>query len=651
MKEAVYEKPAGTNPGFALEYNGEGQLVSLQHPKDKDGMNWVKANEPWGKVKSGLELSLGVSREFTERDTLLETYTFRNETPFDIWSLGTSLGIYVPFPDFYADAHTCMTGCCNTHLWCGGNSSYICALRMGGGNKNLGMVLTQGSLQGYSVERDEEKLSNDRGVFLLHPENLHLHPGETYTIAWELFWFENKEAFLQKLNGYPGFVTVEAPAFLLLGEESVRFTAHVGGAEGAEKPLILQNEREIPFVWENGTAYVEDRPENTDGQGHTAKKTGEYRYDILWRGKRSHAVFLVQPKLQELAERRCRFIAKKQQCRDPQSHLDGAYLIYDNEEKQQYYSHLDDHNGGRERVGMGALLALYLQHYPDPALEQSLDMYISYVKRELFDTRTGEVYNDVCRNNDWKRMYNFPWITVLFLELFRLKKDREYLKEAYACMKAYYRGGGSHFYAIGIPMYEMTGLLRENGMEQEADSLLSDFREHGDYIAGCGKNYPPHEVNYEQSIVAPAAACLCDLYRLTGEEAYREAARTQLAVLDLFQGFQPDYHMNEVAIRHWDGYWFGKRRCFGDTFPHYWSALSGLAYRETEEIAGSGIYSRKMEKTLRGVLSMFREDGSASCACVYPMCVNGRKAGFYDPWANDQDWGLYFMLKYAGIPE
>lgn len=72
------------------------------------------------------------------------------------------------------------------------------------------------------------------------------------------------------------------------------------------------------------------------------------------------------------------------------------------------------------------------------------------------------------------------------------------------------------------------------------------------------ENYPPHEVNYEQSIVAPAAAYLCDLYRLTGEEKYAQAARIQLAVLDLFQGFQPDYHMNEVAIRHWDGYWFGK---------------------------------------------------------------------------------------------
>ncbi|MEZ3487682.1 MAG: hypothetical protein K1W22_14165 [Lachnospiraceae bacterium] len=48
----------------------------------------------------------------------------------------------------------------------------------------------------------------------------------------------------------------------------------------------------------------------------------------------------------------------------------------------------------------------------------------------------------------------------------------------------------------------------------------------------------------------------------------------------------------------------------------------------------------------RGVLGLFREDGSASCAMVYPMSVNGKEASFYDPWANDQDWGLYFNLKY-----
>ena len=44
-------------------------------------------------------------------------------------------------------------------------------------------------------------------------------------------------------------------------------------------------------------------------------------------------------------------------------------------------------------------------------------------------------------------------------------------------------------------------------------------------------------------------------------------------------------------------------------------------------------------------MSLFMLDGSASAAYVYPASVNGNKAGFYDPYANDQDWGMYYMLK------
>ncbi|AZQ39116.1 hypothetical protein EJ357_41500 [Streptomyces cyaneochromogenes] len=29
-----------------------------------------------------------------------------------------------------------------------------------------------------------------------------------------------------------------------------------------------------------------------------------------------------------------------------------------------------------------------------------------------------------------------------------------------------------------------------------------------------------------------------------------------------------------IAIRHWDGYWFGTDRPWGDVFPHYWGALT-----------------------------------------------------------------------------
>lgn len=645
MRDITYHSATGENKLFLTQWDEQGHLISLRNSQDGENMNWVKGEQIWGTVQCEPELNVEVERRFTERETLAECYTFRNETAFDICTVGTQLGIFVQFPDFYTDASVCMTQCCNTHLWCGGSSSYVCALRMGGGRINLGLVLTKGSLKGYSVQRNLAAESNDRGAFLLHPENLHIRPGECVQVEWELFWFEDREDFRRKVLDYPGFLWMEAEHFLLFDGETVRFRAYAGGKEEErtldicrEGPVIYRNGKEIPFLWENGVAEVEDRPE----------ECGEYRYEIEWMGKRSHAVFLIQPEIRKLAERRCRFIAEKQQCRDEKSSLNGAYLIYDNEEKCQYYSHtFHDHNAGRERIGMGVLLAKYLQEKPDEKLEESLDAYVRFVRRELLDEETGEVFNDVQRNQEWKRLYNYPWVCVLFLEMFRLKGDRWYLQAAYRVMGAYYRDGGSRFYAICVPMYESVTLLRENGMEEEAERLLSLYRKHGDRIAELGKNYPAHEVKYEQSIVSPAAIYLCELFHLTGEEKYGRAAREQLAVLELFQGLQPDYHMYEVAIRHWDGYWFGKRACYGDTFPHYWSGLTGVAFREAEGIPNCEAYVSRAEDALRGTLSMFFADGSASCACVYPMSVNGRPGGYYDPWANDQDWGLYFYLKYA----
>lgn len=41
-------------------------------------------------------------------------------------------------------------------------------------------------------------------------------------------------------------------------------------------------------------------------------------------------------------------------------------------------------------------------------------------------------------------------------------------------------------------------------MTKEYKKLLSDFVKTGDVFIKNGLNYPAHEVNYEQSIVAPA---------------------------------------------------------------------------------------------------------------------------------------------------
>ena len=49
---------------------------------------------------------------------------------------------------------------------------------------------------------------------------------------------------------------------------------------------------------------------------------------------------------------------------------------------------------------------------------------------------------------------------------------------------------------------------------------------------------------------------------------------------------------------------------------------------------------------MKGVLSLFYEDGRASCAYLYPCKVNGVAGCYFDPWANDQDWGLYYYIKY-----
>lgn len=641
MKEIRFDVLEGTSKNFEIECDSNRQMCVLRNPSDPNKMNWVRGKNGWGTVMCNLDLSMQVVREFTEQNTLLEHYIFRNDTDFDIYTVGTSLGIYFTFPDYYADAATCSTNCCNTHIWCGGASSYIMALRMGGAAPHLGMVLRNGSLKGYSVERmastngREEELSNHRGDFILHPENLHLRPGETYTLTWEMFWFEDKEDFKRKLKTIPDFVNVESDAYLVNEGQGIEFSLSICSEE-EENPVVKREGHLIPCEkTDEGWKVYED-----------ATIPGEYDYQIFWKGKMSRTSFLVMSELEKLAERRCRFIAEYQQRKEENHYLDGAYLIYDNEEKQQYYGHRNDNNGGRERVGMGILMAHYLQQHPDDTLEESLGKYLVYVLRELFDETTGEVFNDAPRCRDYIRLYNYPWMSRFFLEMYNLKKEEVFLDRYYKSAVYFYEAGGTHFYAIGMPMYESIQVFKAVGRKEQAEELLEYYKKQGEFMISCGKNYPAHEVNYEQSIVAPAAIYMCELYLLTKEEKYRQAAKEQLEVLDLFQGFQPDYHMNEVAIRHWDGYWFGKRKCLGDTYPHYWSALSGYAYTYANVVTGTSDYGQKAKRTLKGVLSLIHEDGSASCAMVYPLTVNGKPAHFYEPWANDQDWGIYFALKY-----
>ena len=609
-------------------------MKELINANDKYKMNWIEGNTEWGTVKCPKGISVKKTSS-QSGDIITERYTFTNTTDKDIFTSLKDISIYTPFNDDYTcGAKACMTTKCHTHIWCGENISYVMCLRMGGEAPHLGLVLTDGSLSGYSVERDFKKISNDRGDFILHPSPVALVPNESFTIEWKLFWHNGKDDFYSKVNQLCNrFINVSAENFVLFSGENINIT--VSPNFDFSEVQIRENNKSVDYKIENNKIVISTK----------ADKPRKYSYSINIDDVVTHCNILVLPCLDELAKNRCHFIAENQQYNNPKSKLDGAYLIYDNEEKHIYYNREYDFNGGRERVGMGVLIAKYLQNHDDEVLLNSLKKYIKYVQKNLVCIETGEVFNDCNYDNSFTRLYNYPWFSLFYIELYKLLRDKNMLEIAYKIMLFFYNQGGEHFYAIEVPIVKLVECLRESGMTDMADNMIAWFKKHADYIAETALDYPAHEVNYEQSIVAPATNILLQTYIVTNETKYLDAAKIQLDVLELFNGLQPDYHLYETAIRHWDGYWFGKRRLYGDTFPHYWSALTGNAYSDYGDIIGSNEYKKRADYSHRSVLSLLNSDGTATCAYVYPTSINGISANYADPYANDQDWGLYFNIK------
>ncbi|MCI1209928.1 MAG: hypothetical protein LKF96_10840 [Treponema sp.] len=606
-------------------------MKEIVFQNDKYHMNWLRADFEYGKVRCPSVLKSAVTNRF-DGDFIFTEITLTNTGRKPYFSHTGDIGIAFPLQDTYADSGTCLTRRCHTHIFCGGNVSYLMALRMGGTAPHLGMVLTEGSLSDYSIERDTGHMSNDRGCFWLHPSPLEFDAGETKKICWTIFPHQGKDDFLQQLKKFPTYIQIEAQRYVLF--------------QGETEELKITPCFKTEFITVDGIKlqpvngrYVVQFPADT---------YGEKRFDICAGEVHTWCKVFVQKRPAELIALRCRFIAQHQQYHGLIAPLEGAYLGFDNEDGTFVYTPENDYNGGRERVGMGMLVAKYLQCNPSvqpDLLEKSLLCYVAYVERELVDVDTGTVCNDIGMDDSFKRLYNLPWFAAFFCEVYRFTKNPDFLQYACRIIERFYEAGGIDFYPIELPVVLLTRSLLSAGMDGEALAMKELFIRHADRISERGLDYPSSEVNYEQSIVAPAADVLFKVFLITGADEYLQAGRQQLAVLDLFNGFQPDYHLYETAVRHWDGHWFGKRRLYGDTFPHYWSALTGNVFELYAEITGEASYFKRAEDSRRGVLPLFFPDGTASCAYVFPFSVNGIRASFYDPYANDQDWGLYFYLR------
>ncbi len=600
--------------------------------KDPKHMNWLRDDFPYAEVKCPPEFSAEVQNE-KEGDVLTTKVVVSYNGAHPYFTNAGSIAISFPLQDRYTDSVTCQDYRCHAHIFCGENTSYIMALRMGGTAPHLGMVLTKGSLSGYSVERDVKLQSNDRGCFWLHPSAQEFAPGDTMTLEWKVFPHQGREDFREKLKTFSQVILVDAEQYVIYPGETSKVT--IEPAFEAEKVTV----NGVPLEkTENGVyEYLFEK-----------EKTGEYVLSICADEVKTTCRLLVQEWPEALAVKRCEFIIDHQQYHGKIKELQGAYLPYDNEEKILVCTPENDFNAGRERTGMGVLIARALQQNllkDREKAEQSLREYREFYLRELVDAKTGLVCNCSGKDNSYFRLYNYPWAATFFIECWKLWGEKEDLKTAVHIVEKFYEQNGFRFYPIEMPIVLLCRELEKAGEQEDLKTVKDLFRRHADQLIEIGTAYPGSEVNYEQSIVQPAAEVILQVYEVTGEEKYLRGAEQQIAVLELFDGQQPDYHLHETAIRHWDGYWFGKRRVFGDTFPHYWSAENGRTFKRYARLTGNKEYDIRGEHSLRGVLSMFFEDGTATCAYLYPYSVNGQKTDFADPYANDQDWGLCMNLE------
>lgn len=670
----------------AVGLDEDGMIVSLKNKADASHMEWVSpTGGAWGlpvsrengklvawaapklvlvavKPESNDELvfthgdlSLDVTQALYADGTLSQTFRLHNDSRRTITLAEGDFGIRLPLPDNYPDAATALTLRSNVHIWTGGSSSWIEAERMDGTPPHLGLVVNDGTLSSYSI-MDRPENPNDRGTFVVHPAAVTLAPEDHITFSWTVFWNTGWDDFFSHAMTIPGFLRLQADRYTVFPGEPIHITAEISAtprtvdADGAP----IRSEAGSPL--EGATLTVNRQPIGVRIAGNKLEATfaptgpGEQLVELTAGGQHTTLRAYASTDPMQLIDARVRFLIAHQQKSAPGQPVDGAFVAYDNDTQQQILEKAEDQNAGRERVGMGVLLALYLPRVQDAALRaeitHALDRYLAFVTKHLQDA-TGKVFNDT--DDPKQRLDNYPWVARLYLAMYGATKDAKYLDAFARTIRAFYANGGERSYPMDLPITDGLAAEAASGRRAERDQLLALFRAHADRLASAGLDLPAGEVNYAQSIVAPACSVLLETYLATRDHKYLDAARPLLNALFAFDGQQPDYHLNDIAIRHWDNFRFGKEKLYGDTFPHYWTGLTALVLEDLAEIEPEGAAAdRARARNIAAAnLALFRPDGSASCCFVYPLTVNDHSGRFYDPWANDQDWALVHWLLLA----
>lgn len=626
--------------------NADGSITNLFIAGDVHRMNWVHSADgvqyawigsqyAWGTGTVRIDgvkrswsasgriadvLELNVVSRLESDGTLYERREFVNVSDHALAL--SEIDIHTPFNDNYpSEPGEMYVRRCHAHVWAGGDAAWVCAMRIGGEAPHLGLAVVEGSVSAFELkERALEKgMSNTRGVIALSPPDVTLPPGGRTAVAWRVFLHAGWTDFFRKLVSCGG-VDVRAGRYVLRVGERTRVTATTSaGAVSRE--------------W-------------------TCEAAGDQTVEIVCGdGRKAHVEILGIADPDALLLARARYIVAHQMVDAPGTPYDGALVPYDTETgRQERWWETGgtgmlsiDHSEGGERMGMGVFLALMAQQGHREEFLPPLLRYYRFCRKALQaeDYSSWQTVDHTTR----VRAFNYPWFVRFYLEMHVLTGERRYLEDAYGTLRRLFRGDIALPDAlVAFPLGQGLRLFRRAGMTKEADDLVAWGRRYLGPASGSVDKVRTMEVNVAPEMVSGTLNSLLDFAEATGESLYRDASRRWMRMAEAICGRQPTWRAHDIGLHHWDGYWFGKRKCWGDTLPHDWNGDMAIAFRRYADTFGEKTYAERAVGIADAMLGLFAADGRGFCASIYPDRVNGEPGRFLDPLANDQDWALVFYL-------
>jgi hypothetical protein len=468
-------------------------------------------------------------------------------------------------------------------------------------------------VRAYSVEaRNQFTGSNVRGHLLLHvtDEARHPHafggqpiltlaPRASYRLVWELAWFEDEAAFLavaEPTVGVPELAAVvgaplrfEHPAAMRV-RPSPSGSPLTGADPGrARRDLAVERTPDGSAVtgWSHGLVELDVGPDDGDA----------VRVGVLFH----------RP-LAELVRRRVAVLLDRH--RPLQRPRPRGFVACDTRTGLTVTDQgWPDWSDGAERTAMPVLLAEarargLVEAARAADVDAALEEFAAFAGDHLVGpdgwVRRGST------DRSAPRLYNTPWLVDFLVLQHRHVGRPGPLELATALLEASARHGVDRHLSIGHPQAVLA-----------LDAAV-------------------------ERLAGPAADAL--------RPRLLAAIERVLGWLLAFAGPQRHVRLRHVAIRHWDGYWFGQRRQWGDTFPHYWSALTAMALLELPDELRSDRRDEMAAAILRANLALYDEHARGCCAFLYPSCVDGVPAHGPDPLDNDQDWALVHALRSGLVP-